>query len=117
MKQKYAILPALSMALLLTGCGNNRNNDNDRAVRVTDDNRPAETVRATEPRRDNHNNRNRDDNIVDDAGDVVDDVIDGGRDVVDDVADAGKDVVDDIADAGGDMVDDAKNNNMSDRNR
>ena len=117
MKQKYVILPAISMTLLLTACGTNRkNNDNtDRAIRVTDENNISETVRATEPIRENHNNNNN--NIIDDAGDVVDDVIDGGRDVVDDVADAGKDVVDDITGEDGDIMDDVENTENTDSNR
>ncbi|MDE6657145.1 MAG: hypothetical protein K2J88_01000 [Oscillospiraceae bacterium] len=118
MKQKYVILPAISMALLLTGCGTNKRNDNntDRAIRVTDQNNTSETVRATEPIRENHNNRNHD-TIIDDAGDVVDDVIDGGRDVVDDVADAGKNVVDDVADAGDNLVSDVEDTNNNNSNR
>ena len=120
MKQKYVILPAISMALLLTGCGTNKKNNNntDRAIRVTDENYNSETVRATEPVRENHNknNNNNNNNIIDDAGDVVDDVIDGGRDVVDDVADAGKDVVDDVVDAGDNAVNDVENRKNNNSN-
>ena len=124
MIRKHAILPALSMALALTGCGMNKTDDHDRAVRVTEPDQPAETVRATEPKRYNHGNydpENSDEtnefgdavndvvgDVADDAGDIVGDVADGAGDIVSDVADGAGDIVSDVADAGRDMKDDAE---------
>ncbi|MDE5884467.1 MAG: hypothetical protein K2H29_05240 [Oscillospiraceae bacterium] len=124
MIRKNAIFPAVGMALALTGCGMNKTDDHDRAVRITEPDYPAETVRATEPKRYNHGNYDPENNdetnefgdavndavgdVMDDAGDVVSDVADGAGDVVSDVADGARDVVSDVADAGRDLKDDAE---------
>lgn len=114
MIRKNAIFPAVGMALALTGCGMNRTDNNDRAVRITEPDPPAETVRATEPKRYNHGNYDPEhadetNEFGDAVNDAVDDVIDGAGDIVSDVADGARDVVSDVAsdvaDAGRDMRD------------